>query len=100
MHGRRLRGLKRTGHRPGLPGRVRRPSRRRTQPPPANIRAEFISGANTEKFIVTVPSLTARHLTNGRHTPCVQCDLAHTSHGTREYALSRTDPRISSIALD
>jgi hypothetical protein len=30
------------------------------EPAPENIRAEFISGASTEKFIATVSSLTVR----------------------------------------
>jgi len=61
------------------------------EPAPENIRAELTSGANTEKFITTVQSLTARddhadgvitgdtprvplHETRDR---MVQCDLAH-----------------------
>ena len=30
------------------------------EPAPENIRAELVSGGNTEKFIATVPSLTVR----------------------------------------
>jgi len=60
-------------------------------PAPENIRAELTSGASTEKFIATVPSLTVRRdyagcvITDNRprvplheiRTPKVQCDLDH-----------------------
>lgn len=52
------------------------------EPAPENIRAELISGANTEKFIATVPSLTARR----DHAGCVisptTCPVYHYTRST------------------
>jgi hypothetical protein len=57
------------------------------EPAPENIRAELTSGANTEKFIATVPSLSVR----GDHTGCAIADdtpvYRYTKYATQKFSV-------------
>jgi hypothetical protein len=58
------------------------------EPAPENIRAELTSGANTEKFIATVPSLSVRgDITPAAPSPTTRPVYRYTKFATRKFSV-------------